>query len=59
MSVVAKQLDGSMQLGTKVGFSPGHVLAQLTQLPQNRGTAPSQFSARVYCGQTAAHLSYC
>ena len=27
--------------------------------PPESGTAPSLFSAHVYCGQTVAHLSYC
>ena len=27
-----------------------------TELPQKKGTAPTQFSANVYCGQTAGRM---
>jgi len=48
-----------MPRGTKVGFSPGHIVLNGDPAPpQKKGTVP-QFSAHVYCGQTVAHLSYC
>jgi len=40
-------------------FNPGSiVLHGDPALPSQKGHNP-QFSARVYCGQTVAHLSYC
>jgi len=46
-----------MKLGTQVGLGPGHiVLDGDPALPsQNRRQSP-QFSANVYCGQTAAWI---
>ena len=43
-----------MPLGREVGLGRGHIVP----LPQ-RGTFSSQFSVRVYCRHTVAHLSYC
>ena len=57
MSIVAKRLDGSrMPLGTEVGLSlaPPHCVRWGASSPPQRGTATHlQFSAHVYCGQTA------
>jgi len=45
-----------MPLGTKVGLSPGDsVRWGPSPLPQ-KGRSPTQFSAHVYCGQTAAWI---
>jgi len=46
-----------MPLPTEVGLSPGYVVldGDLTPLPQKGGTAP-QFSAHVYCAQTAGWI---
>jgi len=43
-----------MPLGTEVGLGPGHIVldGDSAPPPPKRGTAP-QFSANVYCGQTA------
>jgi len=47
-------------LGKEVDLGPGHTVLDRAQLPRERGTtAPTLFSAHVYCGQTVAHLSYC
>jgi len=45
-----------MKLGTNVGLGPGHTVldGDVGPSPQRR-TAP-QFSAHVYCGQTAAWI---
>jgi len=49
-----------MPLGTEVGLDPSDiVLDRETQLPVSKKGATPQFSARVYCGKTVAHLSYC
>jgi len=50
MRIVAKRLDGSRC--TKVGLGPGHSVL-------DGDPAAPQLSARAYCGQTVAHLSYC
>jgi len=47
-----------MKLGTVVGLSPGHIVLDGAPAPRPKGHS-LQFSARVYCGQTVAHLSYC
>jgi len=39
-----------MPLGMKVGLGPSHIVL-------DRGTAPTQFSAHVYCGHTVAHVT--
>jgi len=45
-----------MPLGMQVGFSPGDfVLDEDSVLPPQKGSEP-QFSADVYCGQTAAWI---
>jgi len=62
MSVVAKRLDGwiKMPLGTEVGLDPGHIVLGGDPAPPWKGqSSPPLFSARVYCGQMVAHLSYC
>jgi len=55
-SIVAKRLDGSrchLVVGTAVDHSPGDiVLDGDPALPPPKGHSP-QFSAHVYCGQTA------
>jgi len=50
-----------MPLVMEVGLGPGDIVLDGHQgFPlQKGGTALSQFSAHVYCGQTVAHLSYC
>ena len=45
-----------MPLGTEVGLGPGHiVLVGDPAPPPRKGTAP-QFSAHIYCGQTAGWM---
>ena len=45
-----------MKLGTQVGLGPGHiVLDGDPDTPPPKGHSP-QFSANVYCGQTAAWI---
>jgi len=41
-----------MKLGMHVGLGPGHIVLDGDPAPQKAGGAP-QFSAHVYCGQTA------
>ena len=48
-----------MPLGTEVDLGPGHIMLDGDPAPPKRGTAAPLFSARVYCGQTVAHFSYC
>ena len=48
-----------MPLGTEVGLGPGDIVLDEDPAPLKRDTAPSHFSAHVYCGQTIAYLSYC
>jgi len=44
---------------TQVGLVPDHfVLDRDLAPPPTKGHSP-HFAARVYCGQTVAHLSYC
>jgi len=44
-----------MPLGMEVGLSPGDFVFDGDPAPSPKGGgAPPQFSARVYCGQTAA-----
>ena len=49
-----------MPLGTEVGFGPGDIVldGDPAPLPKKEAQQLPQFSARVYCGQTVAHLSY-
>jgi len=42
-------------LGTEVNLGPGDVVLGWVAAPPKRGTAP-QFSAHVYCGQTAVWI---
>ena len=46
-----------MKLGMEVGLSPGHIVLDGDPAPlsKKRGIVP-QFSAHVYCGQTAAWI---
>jgi len=50
-----------MKLGMYVGLGPGHIMldGDPAAPPPKGGTASPHFSARVYCCQTVAHLSYC
>jgi len=59
MSVMAKWLDGPL-LGREVGSAQATLSWMGTELPlpRKRGTAPPQFSADVYCGQTAGCIQY-
>jgi len=46
-----------MSLGTEVGLGPGDVVLDGHPAPpRKKGTAPTQFSAHVYCGQTAGWI---
>ena len=46
-----------MALGVEVGLGPGDiVLDRYPAPPEKEGTAPAQFSAHVYCGQTAGWI---
>jgi len=54
MCVVAKRLDGlifNMPLGMEVGLGPGDFV--LDGDPNKKGDTAPQFSAQMYCGQTA------
>jgi len=57
MSVVPKRLDGwiKMPLGMEVGFGAGDFVldGDPAPPPRERGHRFPQFSAHVYCGQTA------
>jgi len=44
-----------MPLGMKVGLIPGDFVLDVDQAPPKKGRSP-QFSAHVYCGQTAAWI---
>jgi len=46
-----------MELGMEVGLGPGHIVLDGDPDPPKRGAQPLQFSARVYCGQTAACIT--
>jgi len=48
-----------MPLGTEVGLGPGDIVLDGDAAPPKWGTTAPLFSARVYCGQTVAHLSNC
>ena len=53
---VVKRLDGSkMKLGWQVGLGPGHIVLDGDPAPPRKGHSP-QFSAHVYCGQTAGWI---
>ena len=44
-----------MKLGRQVGLGPGHIVLDGDSAPPpKRGTAPTQFSAHICCGQMAA-----
>ena len=47
-----------MRLGMEVGLGPGDFVLDEDPalLPQKGGGAPPQFSAHVYCGQTAGWI---
>ena len=45
-----------MPLGREIDVGPGGIVLEL---PAKAAQPRPQFSARVYCGQTVAHLSYC
>jgi len=47
-----------MKLGTQVGLGLGHTVLDRNPAPplQKRSRAPAQFSAHVYCGQTAGWI---
>jgi len=42
-----------MPLNKELGLGPGNFVLDGDPATQKWGTAPPQFSARVYCGQTA------
>jgi len=44
-----------MALGVEVGFDTGHIVpdGDPASLPKTGGQSPPQFSAHLYCGQTA------
>jgi len=42
-----------MPLGMEVGLGPGDFVLDGDPVPSQKGEKPSQFSAHVYCGQTA------
>jgi len=50
-----------MSLDTEVGLGPGDIVLDGIKLPLPRKEVQqlSHFSARIYCGQTVAHLSNC
>ena len=61
MSIVAKWLDASgfrIPLGTAVGLGPGDIVLVRDPAPppKKRGHSPHQFSAHVYCSQTAGWI---
>ena len=60
ISIVAKRLDAlrKMPLSMDVGLSPGDFVLDGDQssLPNKGGEALSQFSAYLYCGQTAGWM---
>jgi len=45
-----------MKLGMQVGLVPGHIELDGDPAPPPQKGADSKFSARVYCGQTAAWI---
>jgi len=44
-----------MPLGMEVGLGPGHIVLVGDHAPPKRGAQP-QFSAHLYCGQTAGWI---
>ena len=57
ISIVAKRLDViKMPLGMEVGLSPGDFVRSGPSTLPKKGADPPQFSAHVYCGQTAAWI---
>jgi len=46
-----------MKLGTEVGLGPGRTVLDGDPASPQKDTAPRQFSAHVYCGQTVVDLS--
>jgi len=42
-----------MPLGMEIGLGPGDFVLDGDPAPPRKGTAATQFSAHVYCGQTA------
>jgi len=60
MSVVAKRLDGlrcNLEWRYQVGLGLGEFVFDWDPaLPRKKGTAPTQFLAHVYCGQTAGWI---
>jgi len=61
MSIVAKRLDesGYLPLGTVLGLCPGDIMLDgdpALRFPKSGTSAPLQFSAHVYCGQTAGWI---
>jgi len=57
--IVAKRLDASRcrLLWLEVGLSPGDFVLDGDPAPTEKGAGPTQFSAHVYCGQTAAWIN--
>ena len=47
--------DATLPLGTEVGLGPGHIVLDGDSSPQ-KGYSSPQFSAHVYCGQTAGWI---
>ena len=45
-----------MSLGVEVGLCPGHIVLDGDPAPPEKGHSPPQFSAHVYCGQTAGWM---
>jgi len=45
-----------MPLGMEVGLGPGDFVSDGGPVPQKKGTVLTQFSAHVYCGQTAGWM---
>ena len=43
-----------VKLGMLVGLGPGHIVLDGDPAPISKGADPPQFTAHVYCGQTAA-----
>jgi len=48
-----------MPLGTELGLGPDHTVLDGDPAPPPERSTHPYFSAHVYCGQTAAHLSNC
>jgi len=59
ISIVAKWLDASrchLVVGTEVGLDPAHIVLDGDPALPKKGHSP-QFSAHVYCGQTAGWIN--